>query len=1023
MALFDRQPARLLLLTAVLLCAPRLLHADARFDLIGPKIDVSVTRNGVTLPIASVPNLQPGDRLWVHPDLPASQSVHYLLICVFLRGNTNPPPDEWFTRIETWDRKVREEGAFVTVPEEAQQAVLLMAPETGGDFSTLKSAIKGRPGAFVRASQDLTEAGFEQARIEKYIAEIRKVPPSDPAELQKHSDLLARTLALKPNADCFKRPVDVQFTCLTQTGSQIVLDDGHGQTIVNALANGPNSDFINQASYTQALGAGVYSAYVGAIVDLVRIMGNLHTAQYQYIPAISFPQQQALNLRLNTPPSFHNPKSVLVIALPSVQKAVQPPLRPADAHEVACLLKPSVVLPIEGAPLVFSTDFAHQLVLHLNTPPGAPAEPDIPLLPDAYSGGLALQQTTQHHIPLRDPLVDAGAAGAEPGVVPLAPEHRPAAAEAATRPKDAAPTRPEPVLLTGTIQGRWGFDAYTGPTVQLQQLPGSDWRILPPGDAASSATNLIAGHTAQLLLVSTGTACVHTITARPAGVGKDMTIAFKPEAKPADGAAALASAPAQSGPQEGGSSSPAATPQPLPLALTLPLEHALTPGGLHLAIQQYEQPKADEVSMRTFAEPATVSSIELHAGDKTMLLQGARLDEIASLGLGDLTFLPAPQPGDVSPATPASISTLHLALPADAPAPPTHVDERLTAKLTLKDGRTLTAPLTVSAPRPVITLLHKTVAPPAGSVISLANPDDLPLNAVLTFTLKSPNPFPRNGQVEIETLDGTLRTVLTLAPSGGLLLQDPHTVVATLDPLRSFGPSAFGALHLRAVYPPAVKGQSSRTEPAPAASNSPTGRPEPAASASSTQPAATAIDGHTPEALAAAPEVSASDWLPLATLVRLPALTLLQCPSDITQPCTITGSNLFLLDSLSADPTFANPVAVPDGYTGDTLTVPHPAAATVFLKLRDDAATIDSAILPTPAPAPVVAHLHGGHKASTTPASSTTTPAPAAVPAKLPETAPATPADQTPSIAAPPAPAKQEGPASTPGPAATPPSQ
>src|SRR3984957_6163401 len=88
----------------------------ARFDLTGPKVEVRVTRAGVTLPIASVPNLQPGDRLWLHPSLPGSQSVHYLLVCVFLRGNTNPPPPDWFIRIETWNKKVQEEGAFVTVP-------------------------------------------------------------------------------------------------------------------------------------------------------------------------------------------------------------------------------------------------------------------------------------------------------------------------------------------------------------------------------------------------------------------------------------------------------------------------------------------------------------------------------------------------------------------------------------------------------------------------------------------------------------------------------------------------------------------------------------------------------------------------------------------------------------------------------------------------------------------------------------------------------------------------------------------
>jgi hypothetical protein len=612
----DKRARLLLLFPLLFLCFCKTGQAaDARFDLIGPRIDVRVTRNGTTLPIAAVPNLQAGDKLWIHPDLPPTQSVKYLLICVFLRGNTNPPPDSWFIRIETWDPKVRAEGAFVTVPDDAQQAVLFMAPETGGDFSTLRSAVKGRPGAFVRASQDLIEAGFEEARIEKYIASIRRVPPSDPEALQKHSDLLARTLALKPNLDCFKRPVDTQFTCLTQTGSQIVLDDGHGETISNAL-NGPTSDLISQASYTTAMGGGMYSAYVGAIVDVVRIMGNLHTAQYQYIPAISFPQGEAMNLRLNTPPSFHNPKSVLVIALPAVAAATPPPLRPADANEVTCLLRPSVVLPIEGAPLVFSTDFAHDLVLHLNTPPGAPAEPDIPLAPDAYLGGLVLQKDPQHHIVLHDPTPLKPTAEANPFADPALAAHKTTA--------PPAKPQPEPILVSGTIQGSWGFDTYTGPTVQLQQLPGSNWTIVPPAadirpDASETPAGLIAGHTAELLLTSTGSACVHTITAHPSNSETDLAIPFKHDPKPD---------------------------QPNLIALTLPLEHDVTPGDLHLSIQQYDQPKANEVAARTFSEPAKVSSIELHAADKTLMLSGTRLGEIAKLTLGDLTFMPAPESSD-----------------------------------------------------------------------------------------------------------------------------------------------------------------------------------------------------------------------------------------------------------------------------------------------------------------------------------------------------------------------------------------
>src|SRR5581483_5541863 len=87
----------------------------AAFDLPGPRIDVRVSRGGKELPIADVPNLQVGDRLWIHPDLPESQSAHYLLIVTFLRGTTNPPPEKWFTRIETWNKLVRQEGVMITV--------------------------------------------------------------------------------------------------------------------------------------------------------------------------------------------------------------------------------------------------------------------------------------------------------------------------------------------------------------------------------------------------------------------------------------------------------------------------------------------------------------------------------------------------------------------------------------------------------------------------------------------------------------------------------------------------------------------------------------------------------------------------------------------------------------------------------------------------------------------------------------------------------------------------------------------
>ncbi len=483
---------------------------SARFDLTGPKIDVRVTRAGVTLPIASVPNLQPGDRLWLHPDLPATQSVRYLMVLAFLRGTTNPPPDHWFIRIETWDKKVRAEGVWVTVPDEAQQAVLFLAPVTGGDFGTLRSAVQGRPGIFVRASQDLAAAGFEQGRIEKYIESMKQLTPeeaADPKQLQAHSNLIAARLALKPNGDCMKLPPDQQYTCLTQTGGQTLLDDGHGQTIVDALTGSTSQGLISTASTTQMLGGGMYSAYVGSIVDLVHIMGSLHTAQYQYIPAIAFPQQAALNLRLNTPPSFHNPKSVIVIGLPSIQATVPPPLRAADPKHVSCLQKPGVVLPVEGAPLVFSTGFAHDLVLHLNDPAGAKGEAqDIPLTADPSRGGLVLATIPKRHAL---PMVSAEQAKTDESSAPATP---------------LIPL-PDPATgaeLTGTIKGFWGFDAFNGPTMPLEDTPGKDWKLA--GDEP-----VIAGKNQHIVVSSTGTACIESIALEP---GPDRPETWKHADKP-----------------------------------------------------------------------------------------------------------------------------------------------------------------------------------------------------------------------------------------------------------------------------------------------------------------------------------------------------------------------------------------------------------------------------------------------------------------------------------------------------------
>src|SRR6202171_2012979 len=379
-------------LLALLWLAPATRADNAAFDLIGPRIEMKVSRGGKPLPISDVPNLQPGDRLWIHPDFPEDQSARYLLVVAFLRGSTNPPPENWFTRVETWKKQVRQEGVVGTVPHDAQHALLFLAPETGGDFSTLRSAVRDKPGVFVRASQDLNQASLDRTRLEKYLTDVHQISDVDPKALHERSVLLARTLGIRLEQQCFERPLAQQASCLTQNTGNLVLDDGHSQSMVAALASGPNSDLIGAVSATPLAGGGFYSAYVGAIVDLARVMSNIRTASFQYIPALVSPKKEQINLKLNNPPSFRKPMSVIVVGLPAVEAPQLPPLRTVDARQVYCLQKSPLVLPVEGAPLVFSADIAHDFVLHVQGKNGSAL--DLPARADAASGGFVVDTRT-----------------------------------------------------------------------------------------------------------------------------------------------------------------------------------------------------------------------------------------------------------------------------------------------------------------------------------------------------------------------------------------------------------------------------------------------------------------------------------------------------------------------------------------------------------------------------------------------------------------------------------------------------
>jgi hypothetical protein len=789
--------------------APIGLYAEGpAFDLSGPKVDVHVKRGDVTLPISETPNLLPGDRLWIHPDLPESQSQHFVLVVAFLRGSTNPPPPEWFTRVETWSREAREEGVFVTVPDEAQQALIFLAPETGGDFNTLRSAVRSRPGAFVRAAQDLQAASWERMRLEAYLSDVKETSQTDPKSLKDRAELAARSLGIKINQDCFNRPIDQQSTCLTQNSEGLVLDDANAQTLVDQLTTGSTADLMNQLSYSTLAGGGLYSPYVGAVVDTARILASLHTAHFQYIPALALPTADTLNLRLNVPPSFRNPKSVVVVALPPLGPARPEPLHPVSPTDSFCAYKPALTLPAEGGPLIFATQLAHDLTLRIEPAEGQKTAPlDLPVEAEPGMGGLVLDTNM--------PALPGGA-------------------------------------FNAVVRGKWGFDDWEGPRFHLVAAEPGKWTLASADDSA-----LVVGRNDTLHFEGESSLCVDKVE-ELTGAGRPDDLTW-------------------------------ISPKPNLLQVSVPLKEAL-PGPVNVAIFQYGLAHPDEMKMTAYEAAASLDHLTLSSGDKTAYLRGTRLDEVAKARIGNVNLTPS----TLSRADDMDELLMNAADSTSGLTP----GRDYTARVELKDGRELKTPAIVNPPRPEITLLSKGVqdsTASGASPVQFGNPDDLPVDGRLVFFLKSslPAEFPRDEKVEVAAANASFHTMLELA-DGSLMLEDAQTAVGSIDPLSRFGSSAFGPVRVRAI----------------------------------------SADG------------AAGDWLSLGTLVRTPGFKDLRCPRSLSKPCLLDGYNLFLAQSIAATSDFANPTEVPPDFTGTQVIVPHPTGGVLYLKLRDDPATVQTLTLP-----------------------------------------------------------------------------
>jgi pyruvate/2-oxoglutarate dehydrogenase complex dihydrolipoamide acyltransferase (E2) component len=111
------------------------------------------------------------------------------------------------------------------------------------------------------------------------------------------------------------------------------------------------------------------------------------------------------------------------------------------------------------------------------------------------------------------------------------------------------------------------------------------------------------------------------------------------------------------------------------------------------------------------------------------------------------------------------------------------------------------------------------------------------------------------------------------------------------------------------------------------------------------------------------------------------------------------GTNLFLATTVGASPELANATDVPPDFTGTQLSVPHPTSGILYLKLRDDPATVQTLTLPVvtatpPAAQPAPAQAQPAPSPAATPQAadaSTVTPAstPEATPVAPPQSLPA----------------------------------
>lgn len=443
--------APLALLTVAIPARP----ASSSFDLIGPRLAVTVTHDGVTLPLQQVPNLSEGDRISVKFDRPPGNGERYRIVAAFLRGAVVRPGKDWFAEAESW--KPRSAELSLTVPKDAQQLALLIAPEQGGSASAIIDTIRKQPGAFVRAVLELNQASLDRARLDTFLREIQRAGQRNSATLATVSPTLTHSLSIKLKTECLQQPAETQAACLTVDRETLLLADSHSSSLADTLTGTP-TDLALQLSTTPQAGYGAYSSYIGVVRDVFRLFGAFQSAQLQFIPALSQLRDNDVTVLLNTPLSFAKPTSVMVVAMPPIEAPAPLPIRNPDPDKALCA-GPGLVLPVDGAPLIYATDYARNMTLRFALADGTQAT--IPVHADPNVGGFTLD--------------------------------------------GALPTAPFGPTVEARLRGDWGFAPFDGPKFTLSRPETGPWQ-------AADQTSLVIGRSNDVELLGASAGCVTQVS-------------------------------------------------------------------------------------------------------------------------------------------------------------------------------------------------------------------------------------------------------------------------------------------------------------------------------------------------------------------------------------------------------------------------------------------------------------------------------------------------------------------------------